>query len=91
MVNKDILILMAAYIGNVDRYARLHRPKFIVTELPCIIRGIYHGTIFTKWWLQVLRDNFKAAARIDLGKSEIWRTIIARRIVQRPVSCDGRQ
>ncbi len=49
-VHKDLLILMAAYYGDVDRYARLRRPERIPTELHCVVRGIYHNTMFAKWW-----------------------------------------
>jgi hypothetical protein len=49
--DKDILILMAAYYGDVDRYARLRRPLSVsLTESYCITRGIYHSTVFAKWW-----------------------------------------
>ncbi|KAJ6780967.1 hypothetical protein PWT90_05392 [Aphanocladium album] len=48
-VNKDVLILMAAYEGNMDRYARLARPSIIHGEEACIARGIYHNTSFAKW------------------------------------------
>lgn len=34
-VDKDLLILMAAWSGNIDRYARLRRPTMIHGELPC--------------------------------------------------------
>lgn len=49
-MNKDVLILMAAYEGNVDRYVRLRRPFMILGELESVIRGIYHNTTFAKWW-----------------------------------------
>ncbi|VTT72589.1 unnamed protein product, partial [Fusarium fujikuroi] len=48
-VDKDILILMAAYTGNIDRYARLRRPRTINGEMQCIVRGIYHNTFFARW------------------------------------------
>ncbi|KAF9047763.1 hypothetical protein BJ165DRAFT_1468064 [Panaeolus papilionaceus] len=48
--NKDTLILMAAYYGNIDRYTRLRRPMMIKKESICIIRGIYHNSLFAKWW-----------------------------------------
>jgi len=48
-VNKDLLILMAAHQGNVDRYARLRRPVPIPHEGICVTRGIYHSTPFAKW------------------------------------------
>ncbi|KAF4340715.1 hypothetical protein FBEOM_5374 [Fusarium beomiforme] len=48
-VDKDILILMAAFTGNIDRYARLRRPRAINGEMQCIVRGIYHDTCFARW------------------------------------------
>lgn len=49
-MNKDVLILMAAYYGDVDRYSRLRRPRLVLTELDCVVRGIYHNSMFAKWW-----------------------------------------
>jgi len=51
-VNKDLLILVAAYSGNIDRYVRLRRPERSEDEMQCIVRGIYHDTMFAKWWSQ---------------------------------------
>ncbi|KAF5588398.1 hypothetical protein FPCIR_7156 [Fusarium pseudocircinatum] len=48
-VDKDILILMAALTGNIDRYIRLKRPRPINGEMQCIVRGIYHNAFFAKW------------------------------------------
>ncbi|KLO90242.1 Uncharacterized protein LW93_5699 [Fusarium fujikuroi] len=48
-VDKDILILMAAFTGNIDRYVRLRRPRPVNGEMQCIVRGIYHNTFFAKW------------------------------------------
>ncbi|TVY77480.1 hypothetical protein Focb16_v007912 [Fusarium oxysporum f. sp. cubense] len=48
-VHKDILILMAAFTGNIDRYVRLRRPRPINGEMQCIVCGIYHNTFFAKW------------------------------------------
>lgn len=50
MVQKDLLITMAAYTGDVDRYVRLRRPRRILKEHDCCIRGIYHSTFFALWW-----------------------------------------
>ncbi|KAL4944050.1 hypothetical protein BDV06DRAFT_220627 [Aspergillus oleicola] len=50
-VHKDPLLLYAAYVGNIDRYVRLRDPTHMIKhELECIIRGIYHDTMFAKWW-----------------------------------------
>uniref|UniRef100_A0A093V921 Putative killer plasmid pGKl-2 protein 1 n=1 Tax=Talaromyces marneffei PM1 TaxID=1077442 RepID=A0A093V921_TALMA len=47
--NKDVLILMAAYYGNIERYSRLRRPRVIDGELGCLVRGIYHNSMFAVW------------------------------------------
>lgn len=49
-VNKDTLILMAAYEGHLDRYARLCRPKLVQNEGFCVVWDIYHSTASAKWW-----------------------------------------
>ncbi|GIJ81665.1 hypothetical protein Asppvi_000164 [Aspergillus pseudoviridinutans] len=50
-MNKDLLILMAAYYGNIERYARLRRPgRWVKCEVSCVVRGIYHNSMFAKWW-----------------------------------------
>ncbi|KAF9766576.1 hypothetical protein IL306_000997 [Fusarium sp. DS 682] len=48
-VDKDILILMAAFTGNIERYSRLRRSRAINGEMQCIVRGIYHDTFFARW------------------------------------------
>ncbi|KAF3034810.1 hypothetical protein E8E12_005706 [Didymella heteroderae] len=48
-VQKDVLILMAALRGDIDRYARLRRPYRIKKEAACLVRGIYHSSMFAKW------------------------------------------
>ncbi|KAL2809604.1 hypothetical protein BJX63DRAFT_404780, partial [Aspergillus granulosus] len=50
-VYKNLLLLYAAYVGNIDRYVRLRDPNhFIKKEFESVIRGIYHDTMFAKWW-----------------------------------------
>lgn len=41
---------MAAYYGDIDRYSRLRRPRLIKSEMACVVRGIYHNSMFAKWW-----------------------------------------
>ncbi|KAL3455994.1 hypothetical protein BJX64DRAFT_294524 [Aspergillus heterothallicus] len=55
-VDKDLLILLAAWSGNIERYTRLRRPRKIQGEMPCIVRGIHHNSLFAKWWLLQLRS-----------------------------------
>ena len=50
-VDKDVLIAMAAYNGDVGRYARLRRPAPLSWwERMFVIRGIYHNPLFGAWW-----------------------------------------
>lgn len=49
-INKDVLILMAAYEGNIDRYVRLRRPHLIDGEAFCVVRGIHHSAAFARFW-----------------------------------------
>lgn len=48
--NKDLLLLTAAYYGNIERYTRLRRPKPLEGEVNNIIRGIYHNGLFALFW-----------------------------------------
>ncbi|CAG8903904.1 unnamed protein product [Penicillium egyptiacum] len=79
-VNKDKLIVMAAYLGDIDRYARLHRPQMVRGEFFCIIRGIYHNSFWAKWWsTQITQD---ATTRFsEFETKQIQRAINARRIM----------
>lgn len=38
--DKEVLIVMAAYRGDIDRYCRLRRPHLVCNEYEAIIRGI---------------------------------------------------
>ncbi|KFA53907.1 hypothetical protein S40293_10040 [Stachybotrys chartarum IBT 40293] len=48
--NKDMLVRTAAFYGDIDRYARLRRPKPTHTDVVFIVRGIYHNSLFALWW-----------------------------------------
>ncbi|RJE19722.1 hypothetical protein PHISCL_07935 [Aspergillus sclerotialis] len=57
-MKKDLLIQMAAYEGNIDRYARLMRPDYMTEEEEfCVVRGIFHHTMFARWWADQLTWN----------------------------------
>ncbi|EFQ99543.1 hypothetical protein MGYG_02556 [Nannizzia gypsea CBS 118893] len=79
-VKKELLREMAAYEGNIDRYYRLmDSEEMEYTELHCVTRGIYHNSMFARWWMDQLETN---ASRIPKG--EEWRirsAINARRIM----------
>ncbi|CAG8885870.1 unnamed protein product [Penicillium egyptiacum] len=48
-LNKDLLIMVAAFCGDIDRYSRLRRPKTAHSEFRSLVRGIYNNTMFAKW------------------------------------------
>ncbi len=87
-VRKDLLIHMAAYDGNVDRYARLSRAAAPMgdVELLCVLRGVYHHTMFARWWAAELDERASPRAR-NLASGQpaavrrIRRAIAARRIM----------
>lgn len=72
-INKNVLICMAAWNGDVDRYVRLRRPHPIPREDMCLFRGIYHHPAFAKWCSQ--QSNFFG------GRSDIQDAITARFIM----------
>lgn len=83
--NKDLLILMAAYYGNIDRYARLRRLRrpMIAHEFKCVVRGIYHSVPFAKWWSEEI-DRLPERKGID--GIELNMAITARFIMSNDVS-----
>ncbi|RAO67849.1 uncharacterized protein BHQ10_003861 [Talaromyces amestolkiae] len=77
--NKDVLILMAAYYGNIERYSRLRRPRVIYGELGCLVRGIYHNTMFALWCAtQTIPTQYRSG--------DITRAIHARMIMNNDLS-----
>ncbi|TPX13446.1 uncharacterized protein E0L32_006176 [Thyridium curvatum] len=59
--NKELLIRVAAYHGNIDRYARLRRPGVRMSggENYYVQRGIYHNSFFAKWWMREVANMTK--------------------------------
>ena len=80
-LDKDVLIVVAASNGDVDRYTRLHRPGwYLSAEHGCIIRGIYHNTFFAKWWST---HGQKSESPVGIG---IERPLTARAIMNNDLS-----
>ncbi|KAJ5219932.1 hypothetical protein N7468_009136 [Penicillium chermesinum] len=59
VLEKRLQTQMAAWDGNIDRYARLMHPRRLrtFTELNCILRGIHHSTMFAGWWAYQMEIN----------------------------------
>lgn len=99
-MKKTLLIEMAAYDGNVDRYARLRHPLDAMDrlELMSVIRGIYHHSMFARWWGDQIMHNTPLAQRTDRDMESdsdrpgwtyldwIKQAIMARRIMVNAVS-----
>ncbi|ODM21536.1 hypothetical protein SI65_02380 [Aspergillus cristatus] len=87
-MKNELLIRMAAYEGNIDRYARLMRPRMSWDELGCVLRGIYHHTMFARWWADQLEIN---SQRLNsLSRQETWwrikMAINARRVMTNDIT-----
>ncbi|WEW61066.1 hypothetical protein PRK78_006555 [Emydomyces testavorans] len=82
-VKKTLLIQMAAHDGNVDRYARLASPSPMERiEQLCVIRGIYHHTMFARFWLAEIEKNSLRVQRLERQTLACIRSAIsARRIM----------
>ncbi|KAH8695444.1 hypothetical protein BGW36DRAFT_382705 [Talaromyces proteolyticus] len=85
--NKDLLILMAAYYGNIERYARLRRPRMIDKELGCLVRGIYHNSMFALWCASQTMEDY-AASHV---KTAIHARMIMNNDLSRIINLDTRQ
>ena len=82
-LEKDLLILVAAYNGDIDRYSRLRRPgEFDWDEHSCVIRGIYHNTFFAKWWAVEIENHREKTIRL----SGIMKAVTARAIMNNDLS-----
>ncbi|OKL59807.1 hypothetical protein UA08_04953 [Talaromyces atroroseus] len=86
--NKDILILMAAYYGNIERYTRLRRPRMIKGETGCLVRGIYHNSMFALWCGTQSIPEWPASAHVT---SAIHARMIMNNDLSRIINLNTRQ
>ncbi|KAI0543295.1 hypothetical protein F4679DRAFT_135188 [Xylaria curta] len=93
--NKNMLILMAAYYGDVDRYHRLRRPSKVRGELEAVVRGIYHNTMFAMYIASqlnapagsVLVPSSSSPIKIPISNNTVMhRAVIARCIMNNDLS-----
>ncbi|KAH9885374.1 hypothetical protein F4778DRAFT_799173 [Xylariomycetidae sp. FL2044] len=78
--NKDLLILTAAFYGDIDRYVRLRRPKTLQGEDFCVSRGIYHNSLFALWWSRIENPPENEPFHMQIW-DHIKKAIAARRIM----------
>jgi hypothetical protein len=87
-VHKELLILAAAWDGNVDRYTRLRRPEIPVPyEIYALVRGVYKSTAMAHW-LDRNPDIMQAVYQGLYGygePKELRRAIHARRVMNNDV------
>jgi hypothetical protein len=86
--NKDLLILMAAYYGNIERYARLRRPQMIEGETGCLMRGIYYNSMFALWCRTQTIPHWPASSH---ATSAIHARMIMNNGLSRIINLDKRQ
>ncbi|OQD76509.1 hypothetical protein PENDEC_c004G02430 [Penicillium decumbens] len=80
VIDKDLLILIAAWNGDVGRYHRLRRHTMIDKEFACMIHGFCHNTFFAKWWsMQIPLED-------DWENKRLQRAITARFIMSNHLS-----
>ncbi|CAN8106453.1 unnamed protein product [Discula destructiva] len=83
-VDKDLIVLLAAYYGDIDRYSRLRRPRFIPKELPCVVRGIYHNTLFALWWSRQEPSKLSPRIRKAITARMIMNNVVLPSVAQLP-------
>jgi hypothetical protein len=86
-IHKDLMILVAAFEGNLDRYARLRRPgRSIEYELHCVLHGIYKSTALAHW-LDRNREIMElvAASWHPREVKALKRAILARRVINNDI------
>ena len=76
-VEKDLLILMAAYYGNIERYVKLRRPTMILWELNCCVHGIYHNTMIAIWWSKQEPANHDRAIEQAIKAGFVMNDVLA--------------
>lgn len=83
-VKKTLLIRMAAYHGSIDRYARLARSPLSMggIEHSCVVRGIYHQSMFAKFWANQLEKKTDLVTRMTPQQLiDVQKAVSARRII----------
>ncbi|PLB50086.1 hypothetical protein P170DRAFT_454714 [Aspergillus steynii IBT 23096] len=84
-MKKDLLRQMAAFEGSVDRYDRLinrrSREEIDSREIICVVRGIYHHTMFARWWQHQIDTGAFKDRMTKNEQDEIQTAINARRVM----------
>ncbi|KAK3938334.1 hypothetical protein QBC46DRAFT_441086 [Diplogelasinospora grovesii] len=76
--NKDLLIIMAAYYGDIDRYVRLRRPTSLAdNEAWCIVRGIYHNSLFAAWFASRQTAEIDRLYQCGGSEGKVWAIVAA--------------
>lgn len=86
-VKKTLLTQMAAYDGNIERYARLAMSGRTLTseDQDCVIRGIRHHSMYARWWADQIKND-TVYARSCPHVWELQSAIAARRIMLNDLS-----
>jgi hypothetical protein len=81
-VKKTLLLQMATYDGNIERFSRLAGGGRKLSELDveCVQRGILHHSMFARWWADQIKDDTVYAQAVPYV-TWIQESIVARRIM----------
>ncbi|KAM0361837.1 hypothetical protein ACHAP4_002312 [Fusarium culmorum] len=77
-----LLLQMAAYDGNIERFSRLASggKKLSDLDLECVLRGILHHSMFARWWADQIKE-YTVYAEAAPYITWIQEAIVAQRIM----------
>ncbi|RGP64275.1 hypothetical protein FSPOR_8095 [Fusarium sporotrichioides] len=81
-VKKTLLLQMAAYDGNIERFSQLAGGGRRLSELDleCVRRGILHHAMFARWWADQIKTDTVYAQAVPYI-TWVQEAIVARRIM----------
>ncbi|KAM0540442.1 hypothetical protein ACHAO7_011175 [Fusarium culmorum] len=81
-VKTTLLLQMAAYDGNIERFSRLASggKKLSDLDLECVLRGILHHSMFARWWADQIKE-YTVYAEAAPYITWIQEAIVAQRIM----------
>jgi len=80
-VNKNLLILVAAYTGNIERYLRLRYKTPIKFEIECLAHGCRHNPYMAAWVTNHPEATAAFATRKPWSGKYLRRSIQERRVM----------
>lgn len=76
-IQKDNLIVAAAFNGDIDRWYRLRRPVLVPNELDALIRGIHHSVFFARHMADLQKNHNGSEEAMALERATTARYIMS--------------